>query len=77
MTVEVTISLPDDLARQAEAGGLLAPGAIEDLLRNELRRRQRHPTLDRALGLLASDRPPPADEEVARWLEERRIERYG
>jgi hypothetical protein len=34
-------------------------------------------TLDRALGLLATDQPPPSDEDVERWLQERRMERYG
>lgn len=33
-------------------------------------------TLDRALGLLTTNQPPPSDEEVARWLDERRTERY-
>ena len=34
-------------------------------------------TLERARGLLAADHSPPSDGEVARWLEERRIQRYG
>src|SRR5258708_1728333 len=29
------------------------------------------------VGLLATDRPPPTDEEVKQWLEERRVEKYG
>lgn len=28
-------------------------------------------------GLIANDRPPPTDEEVARWLDERRMNKYG
>jgi hypothetical protein len=28
-------------------------------------------------GLLANDRPAPSDDEVARWLEEARMEKYG
>lgn len=39
--------------------------------------RPRQPTLDRALGLLATDRPAPSDAEVEQWLEERRQEKYG
>ena len=31
----------------------------------------------RVVGLAASDRPPPTDDEVRRMLEERRIEKYG
>lgn len=32
---------------------------------------------ERARGLLASDQPPPSDEEVEQWLEEHRMEKYG
>jgi hypothetical protein len=28
-------------------------------------------------GLLATDRPPPDDETVERWIDERRTEKYG
>ncbi|MCI0396998.1 MAG: hypothetical protein L0332_10235 [Chloroflexi bacterium] len=34
-------------------------------------------TLEKALGLLATDAPPPTDEEVERLLEEERIRKYG
>lgn len=34
-------------------------------------------TLAAARGLLATDRPAPTDQEITRWLEERRTERYG
>jgi hypothetical protein len=34
-------------------------------------------TLEQARGLLASTSPAPTDEEIAQWLDERRIERYG
>lgn len=29
------------------------------------------------VGLLATDKPPPTDEEVAQWLDEHRMEKYG
>ena len=35
------------------------------------------PTLEQARGLLVAGRPAPSDEEIARWLDERRSERYG
>jgi hypothetical protein len=35
-TLEVTLQLPDQLAREAEATGLLKPEAIEHLLRQEI-----------------------------------------
>ncbi len=28
-------------------------------------------------GMLKTDKPAPSDEDVARWLDERRMERYG
>ncbi len=35
----ITISLPDDLAQQAQAAGLLRPAALETLLREAMKRR--------------------------------------
>lgn len=37
----------------------------------------RHGSLRNLVGLLATDQPSPTDEEVERWLEERRMEKYG
>lgn len=37
--LELTLTLPDTVAREAEANGLLTPQALETLLRTELRRR--------------------------------------
>jgi hypothetical protein len=39
-SLELKLDLPDTLAREAEAGGLLTPEAIEALLRAEIRRRR-------------------------------------
>lgn len=39
--------------------------------------REPRQTLQQARGLLATERPAPSDEDVARWLDERRSERYG
>lgn len=38
-SLELKLNLPDNLAREAEANGLLTPEAIEALLRSEIRRR--------------------------------------
>jgi hypothetical protein len=40
-------------------------------------RATRKPTLQQAAGLLAGSWPPPSDEEVRRWLDEGRTEKYG
>ena len=37
---EVVLTLPDDLAREAEANGLLKPESIAAMLRAEIRRRR-------------------------------------
>ena len=37
---EIVLSLPDNLAREAEANGLLRPESIAAMLRAEIRRRQ-------------------------------------
>lgn len=34
-------------------------------------------TVQAALGLAATDKPAPSDEDVERWLDERRMEKYG
>lgn len=39
-------------------------------------RRRKH-GLEHAIGLLATDRPAPTDEEVEQWIDELRREKYG
>jgi hypothetical protein len=36
----ITVSLPDELAQQAQSAGLLRPDAIERLLREAMKKRQ-------------------------------------
>ncbi len=38
--------------------------------------RPKRDTLEKALGLLATERPAPSDEEIEQWLDEHRIEKY-
>ena len=64
MSAELKIILPDSLAREAEANGLLTPEAIEGLLRAELRRRRVNKLFDAADRLAGLDMPPPTDTEV-------------
>jgi hypothetical protein len=35
------------------------------------------PALHEVAGLLKTDEPPPTDDQVEQWLEERRIQRFG
>ena len=54
---------------------------VQDILKiitgEVARHTTRKPTLQQAAGLLAGSWPPPSDEEVNRWLDEARTERYG
>lgn len=53
---------------------------VEDILKTISSRveppKQRRRTLDHALGLLATDKPAPTDEEVEQWLEESRQAKF-
>jgi hypothetical protein len=53
---------------------------VEDILRvirSDRVQTRRSSTLAQARGLLKADRPPPTDTEVAQWLDEYRMGRYG
>lgn len=67
-SLNIRIDLPDDLAREAQASGLLTPGAIEALLRDEVRRRRVDKLFD-AADRLASLNSPLTEEEVATEIE--------
>jgi uncharacterized membrane protein YheB (UPF0754 family) len=56
-SLEVKLDLPDSLAREAEANGLLTPEAIESLLRAEIRRRRVNKLFDASDRLAALDTP--------------------
>lgn len=64
-SIELHLALPDDLAREAEAAGLLTPEAIEWLVRAEMRRRQVDGLFAAADRLTASDQPLTAAEVEA------------
>lgn len=62
--VGLTLTLPDSLAREAEAGGLLTPQALESLLRSELRRRRVDHLFDAVDRLATLAVPPLTEAEV-------------
>lgn len=64
MSAELKLVLPDRLAREAEANGLLTPEAIEALLRDELRRRRVNRLFTAADSLATVDAPPLTEAEV-------------
>ena len=63
--VEVKLFLPDSLAQEAEANGLLTPESVEGLIRNELlRRRGVDELFDAADRLDGLDMAPLTESEV-------------
>jgi hypothetical protein len=70
----ITVSLPDDLARQARAAGLLRDEAIAALLRDAMQKRQVDRLFD-AMGKLAALEPPLTEEEIDSEVAAARAER--
>jgi hypothetical protein len=71
---EVTVTLPDDLAKQARQAGLLRPEALAALLRDAMRER-RIERLFTTMGKLAELQPPLTEEEIAAEIAAARAER--
>ncbi len=63
-TLELKLVLPDSLAREAEASGLLTPESIESLLRAELRRRRVNKLFAASDRLADLDTPPLTEIEI-------------
>jgi hypothetical protein len=70
----VTVSLPDELARQAQSAGLLRPEAIETLLREAMQKRQVD-QLFTTMGKLAQLDPRLSEEEIDAEIDAARAER--
>lgn len=63
---QITISLPDDLAKQAQAAGLLSEQEISALLRRALGRQTAAQRLSQLFARLdAHPEPVPAEQEIA------------
>lgn len=60
----ITLSLPEDLARQAESAGLLTETAIVELLREAVRRRLGDEFFEIAARFRKFDAPPLTPEEI-------------
>jgi hypothetical protein len=73
--VEYTVQLPESLSREAEAAGIKMPGAVENLLREELRRRQAKEFMDLADRLTGTDAPPMTPDEIEAEIEAARNDR--
>jgi len=72
---EIVLTLPDNLAREAEANGLLRPEFIASLLRTEIRRRRVNKLFAAADRLADLDEPitdAQIETEIAASRRERR-----
>ena len=69
--LEIKLTLPDSLVREAQASGLLTAQALENLLREEMRRRRVGQLFEAAdhLGAL----PPPTEAEVEAEIQAARV----
>jgi len=66
--LEIKLSLPDSVAREAQESGLLKPDSLEILLREELRRRRVDRLFDAADRLAALAEPALTQEDVDREI---------
>ena len=66
VTVDIKLSLPEPLVKDAQAAGLLSPKVIERLLKDEVRRRRRVEGLFGAMDRLSAlELPPLTEKEIA------------
>ena len=71
---EITLQLPDNLAREAEANGLLTTESIEALLREEIKRRRVEKLFVAADRLADLDLSPLTEEEMEAEIQAARDE---
>ena len=74
-TLEIKLSLPDKVANDAKAAGLLPPEAIEMLIAEALRRKAFDEILSNADRVEAAGIPPMSMEEINAEIEAYRAER--
>jgi hypothetical protein len=72
--MEITINLPNPVAQEAQANGLLTPESLERLLREELERRRRERLFEIA-DQLAAQGPPLTQAEVEAEIQAARSQR--
>ncbi len=73
--VDLKLALPDNLAREAEAAGLLTPSAMESLLREEMRKRRVNQLFEATDRLAGQKMPTLTEAEVEVEIQAARTER--
>lgn len=72
---KLTVTLPDDLAREAGTAGLLAPDALERLLRDAVRQRAIEELKQAMSRMAAVEGPVMTPEEIQEEIRAARAER--
>ena len=67
--LELTVTMPEAVAKEAQAVGLLQPEALERLFRDAIRRRQQEQLFSAADRLAALDLPPLTETELNAEIE--------
>jgi hypothetical protein len=76
VNIDIRLSLPDDLAREASARGLLTPEALQQLIDAEVERRRKIDRLFTAMDQLAAvGQPPLSNDELNAEIKAARAER--
>jgi hypothetical protein len=74
--IEIKLTLPDNLAREAQARGVLTPEALQQLIDAEVERRRKLDRLFTTMNQLANiDIPPLSNDEVNAEIQAARAER--
>ena len=73
---EIRLALPDSLAREAQASGLLEPATLEQLLRDEIRRRRVNQLFEAADRLAALNAPLLTEAEIEAEIQAARTARH-
>lgn len=74
-TFDIKFSLPDNVANEARAAGLLAPEAITRLIEEAVKREAGKRLLDAMQRLRAANVPPLTEEEIVAEVKAVRAER--
>lgn len=75
INIDIRLSLPDELAREASARGLLTPEALQQLIDAEVERRRKIDRLFTAMDQLAALEPPLTNDELNAEIKAARAER--
>ncbi len=74
-TLELKLNLPERLAQDAQAAGLLTPEAVAELLRDELKRRAGERLKESLRKIDQTNLPPLSAKDIQTEIDSVRIER--